>query len=251
LSAYKEEDERLFFGGAYLIRIESIAVIATSTNYREFFEIFFLFDAMLSGIFMDANTMFGKRVQRKHARILKHLIDCTVGVTTALSVNRKYDEYIYDCFRAFTQSKLDIVLDYGFLRVVPSYFAQLIFYSFVNTNVMTVADGEKANIPREMLLRLFPNVQKLTINQHKHHRLSFTALCSVFSKEFLAEHGQIQRMEIKAPVIRGRVSGESVQWTTESNASTAYDMFSARDDEMVYNEHEQDRAKTCLSCACM
>eukprot|EP01084_Bolivina_argentea_P224095 379015_1 len=44
-----EEEERLFIGGAWMIRIESIIVIETKNNYEQQFHALFYLDAMLSG----------------------------------------------------------------------------------------------------------------------------------------------------------------------------------------------------------
>merc|ERR1719242_1953077 len=50
---FAEEDERLFFGGDWRTRVESVIVIETNTNYINYFRLFYAFDLMLSGMYLE------------------------------------------------------------------------------------------------------------------------------------------------------------------------------------------------------
>merc|ERR1712228_795249 len=48
ISRFKDEDERLFIGGFWRIRVESIRLTKTRTNFETFFVSLFYFDAMVT-----------------------------------------------------------------------------------------------------------------------------------------------------------------------------------------------------------
>ena len=52
LSRYKEEDERLIFGGHNHIKIETVKVIKTNKDYKQFIGALYYLDSMLNGVFM-------------------------------------------------------------------------------------------------------------------------------------------------------------------------------------------------------
>eukprot|EP01084_Bolivina_argentea_P191026 328153_1 len=49
LSAFAEEEERIFIGGKYKMQLETIIIIKTANNYKTFFKSFYKFDKILSG----------------------------------------------------------------------------------------------------------------------------------------------------------------------------------------------------------
>merc|ERR1711933_87400 len=49
ISRFKEEDEYLFFGGFYRIKVVSVRLIKTKQNMQKFVAALFYFDAMLTG----------------------------------------------------------------------------------------------------------------------------------------------------------------------------------------------------------
>merc|ERR1712130_196252 len=50
----KEEDERLFIGGDWKIRIETVRLFVTGQNFKRFFDALFLFDCMVNGADLDS-----------------------------------------------------------------------------------------------------------------------------------------------------------------------------------------------------
>eukprot|EP01084_Bolivina_argentea_P307464 531452_1 len=53
ISKYKEDDERLFIGGDWKIRIETVKLIHTKENFIQYFNALFVFDCMCNGSDMD------------------------------------------------------------------------------------------------------------------------------------------------------------------------------------------------------
>ena len=50
LSDYSGEDERIWIGGEYPIKIETIRTLSNSANYIDYFRPFFYFDCMINGV---------------------------------------------------------------------------------------------------------------------------------------------------------------------------------------------------------
>ena len=48
LSKYPEEDERIWFGSFFGLRVQSLIIVDSGDSYAMFFDAFFKFDAMLS-----------------------------------------------------------------------------------------------------------------------------------------------------------------------------------------------------------
>eukprot|EP00488_Nonionellina_sp_1-RS-2012_P003470 TRINITY_DN7398_c0_g1_i1.p1 TRINITY_DN7398_c0_g1~~TRINITY_DN7398_c0_g1_i1.p1 ORF type:complete len:130 (+),score=26.87 TRINITY_DN7398_c0_g1_i1:108-497(+) len=57
ISNFNAEDERLFFGGRYRMRVQSIHDIESRLNYQLYFHALFYFDAMLNGSRYRLNTV--------------------------------------------------------------------------------------------------------------------------------------------------------------------------------------------------
>eukprot|EP01083_Nonionella_stella_P177611 624738_1 len=53
ISRFKEEDERLFFGGAWPIQIQSIRIRSTKQNFETFINSLCYLDTMLTGGWMS------------------------------------------------------------------------------------------------------------------------------------------------------------------------------------------------------
>merc|ERR1712113_870204 len=60
ISRFKEEDEYLFFGGFYRIKVVSLRLIKTKQNMKKFVVVFFKFDKFLTGSYskMTKNECF-------------------------------------------------------------------------------------------------------------------------------------------------------------------------------------------------
>eukprot|EP01084_Bolivina_argentea_P000509 954_1 len=125
ISTYSEEEERLFFGGAIRIRVESVTIIETKQNFRDFFRAMFYFDAMINSSAMDEN----EEPCEKDYTILRDLILNELGYTT----NEHLDKYISDTFHLFCQTQETICLNLHYMHMYFMEMSNLIMYS-INSN---------------------------------------------------------------------------------------------------------------------
>jgi len=133
--------------------------------------------------------------KRKDVSTLRHVILHTLG-DRAAGVEQ-CDAYIYECFRAFANSKLDVVLDYRYLMKAPFYLSELVVPCLVHADEYSEKDEVKGNIPTPRLLRLFPNLRTLDIQcgikkWNYNHTVSISHLCATFPELALLEHEHIR-----------------------------------------------------------
>eukprot|EP01084_Bolivina_argentea_P288351 494886_1 len=121
ISAYAEEDERIFFGGRFLVELESIIIIKTRKNYKEIMTAFYKFDSMLSGQLMD---IYGD-VADIEAAVIDSFISYILG---DMSIENKYDKYINENFYLFTKNKTKIVMDLHTMSGINPSFVGLVMH---------------------------------------------------------------------------------------------------------------------------
>eukprot|EP01084_Bolivina_argentea_P202626 346180_1 len=104
ISRYKEEDERLYFGGHWWINIQTVIVRETNENFH---------DCILPLVYLDAvlNACYPRMLKeipitKKHVKIVSHLMEWKLGH----SQNKKFPQYIYDTFECFCKHKQQISL---------------------------------------------------------------------------------------------------------------------------------------------
>eukprot|EP01084_Bolivina_argentea_P011998 22480_1 len=106
ISNFPEEDERLFFGGYYFIKLTSIRLGSTKQNFGAAMHIMYYLDVILTGgELLDDN---GKQmtVEKQDIQLLKDLFTTVLGNTKPT-----VDHYIFTTFQSFTQNKQQIVLN--------------------------------------------------------------------------------------------------------------------------------------------
>eukprot|EP01083_Nonionella_stella_P007447 21530_1 len=108
ISRFKTEDERLFFGGLWAIKIESIRIRSTKQNFKIIIHCLVYLDTFLSG-----GKMYDMEVTEDEVFILECLMN---GFLNPNETEKRFDDYIYSTFDVFTRSKKQIVLDLGQLR---------------------------------------------------------------------------------------------------------------------------------------
>eukprot|EP01084_Bolivina_argentea_P085065 153774_1 len=101
ISRYKEEDERLFFGGWWCIRIDSIRVRSTNQNFEIYIKSLYCLDLLITG------SNIKKSVSKDNFLIIKHLIDNYLCKETTA----KFEHYVHATFQCFVESKKQIVLE--------------------------------------------------------------------------------------------------------------------------------------------
>merc|ERR1711933_101159 len=112
LSRYKEEDERLFFGGYYRIKIESIRIRRTRQNFQTFIYSLWCFDTMITGgwppekvsddeVFIIDSLM--NTISSKPKAPQSGSLQNAKNVEKKLETE-KFDDYVYSTFDCFVQN---------------------------------------------------------------------------------------------------------------------------------------------------
>eukprot|EP01084_Bolivina_argentea_P003037 5667_1 len=104
LSNYKGEDERLFIGGDWTIRIETIRNIFTRENFVQYFKPLWYFDCMVTGTQLNDDIV--EQISKKDYVVVKTLIQNKLE-----DAKHDYPQYITDTFEAFTNHKKQIVFN--------------------------------------------------------------------------------------------------------------------------------------------
>ena len=221
ISRYKEEDERhvfyhlyacvnlyvfiftlylpnrLFFGGFWYIKLESIYVTKTSRNFNKIISALSYFDAMISGAQLQ-----GYQIKDEQFRLLNNLIEFELSNyddTEDTTTNNKkmariktvkhvfttlfpkkhnnnnkmkdemitFDPYIISIFKSFIKAKKDITINYHYLddwRVNKNMVGLIMHKMEKNKDYqITSSNDDKKNLFKPKLLRLFKNVKSVTL----------------------------------------------------------------------------------------
>eukprot|EP01083_Nonionella_stella_P173475 598520_1 len=188
LSDFKEEDEVLFMGGHYRIKIESVRILKGKGGQCQNFEVFFgalcKFNKMFNGDYAKKEGhRSGEGVSSDERLILSSLIKWKMGQKEAAG---KIDRYVLDTFQSFCQNKQLIVLDYDKLcRWNDESLRDLIFYGMNETER---AKEEKTNIFRKDLFQIFQNIKNIEIyatgdTGYFQYAFSFASLLSEIEEE--------------------------------------------------------------------
>merc|ERR1712228_669836 len=102
ISNFKEEDERLFFGGFNFIKVHNLRLIKTKENYKEFVSAIWFFDLMLTGAYL-----YGIKQNKINCFYVENLMNLCLKKETKAS----FPPFIIECFDAFIQNKKQIILN--------------------------------------------------------------------------------------------------------------------------------------------
>merc|ERR1719242_1988359 len=99
ISCYAEEDEYLFFGSFYKLKMQNISIIDSARTYRKSISALYLFDGLLTG------TLWGGfKMSEKEKEILIFCIK--YALNEELSSRPKHvDQFVMDNIYVFTQKK--------------------------------------------------------------------------------------------------------------------------------------------------
>eukprot|EP01084_Bolivina_argentea_P034533 63942_1 len=168
ISFRPEEHERLFSGGLYRLRIQSILIkerVYDNTgkyidtvikNFKKEFHALFMFDCMVSGIDLKNKSNFLVTVKDK--KLLTALINHELGVSS-----QGLHPYITSTMESFTNKKTQIVIN---IRYLDQYFQKLnhlIMENVVEYNFGDAVDESKDNMLKPDIFTLFPKMTELTI----------------------------------------------------------------------------------------
>ena len=157
ISRFKEEDERLFFGGFYRIKVINVRLIKTKENMQQFVVAMCEFDKALTGNYFAKNIKNG-------FLIIRSLINlCLEKETNKVTL----PSFIIECFRAFVKNKKEICLD----LVSLNYYGdkdinELLFHSLDERyykNEIKRSDDDLSNVFRSDIFSLFSNAKTMII----------------------------------------------------------------------------------------
>eukprot|EP01084_Bolivina_argentea_P158021 275313_1 len=195
ISRYKEESERLFFGGFYYVKIQSVRVRPTKQNFEEFINAMYYLDTMLTGGRQDnipTNTT--------DINVIKTLVDNILGNTRKITMQK----YVFDTFDAFIANKKHVTLDLVELASADHQIRDLIMHPLDERKPWEEskrADSDTSNLFRKVLLLVFTNVQTIIINtsfRHASYSLSMMCLLSIFQMIDEETNGSLNEIIVKS-----------------------------------------------------
>eukprot|EP01084_Bolivina_argentea_P038061 70380_1 len=153
VSRYKEEDERLHFGGLFRIKIESIRLCQTNENFCKFIIPLFYFDAMLTG-----GNMRDLKINSAQCNVILSLIKWKLTQQT----DKKFNKYVYDTFECFCRNKKKISLKFDELVSADQEIVNLIMHN-IEAGYDQKGEFEQTNLFRKQLFDIFPNLQTVVL----------------------------------------------------------------------------------------
>ena len=156
---------RLFFGGFWYIKLESIYITKKKKNFKVIVIALAYFDSMISG------SSISKKVSRditdKHASLISSLFYQFLNKKEEKNMIG-LDEYIKSSFQCFVQNKVNICLSYPYLGdvfQVNEKMRNLILYKLESNLDFKISrdDGDLTNLLRIELLRVFHNVRTVEL----------------------------------------------------------------------------------------
>merc|ERR1712228_1125240 len=169
----KEEDERLFFGGYYRIKVVNLRLIETNENMKQFVSAIFYLDALLTAAWLS-----NIKKNKNDFFIIEALMNQSLNKQTNVTL----PSFICDCFHAFTQNKKQIIFDLENLNDNgDKRINDLVFHSLDQGRYYYKESKrkDKNNLIRLELLPLFPNIKTLIIqstNHDGHNCFSFSLM---------------------------------------------------------------------------
>ena len=176
----KEEDERLFFGGYYRIKVVNLRLIETNENMKQFVSAIFHFDLLLTGSHQSKSN-------KNDFFIIQALLNQSLKKQTNVTL----PSFICDCFQAFTQNKKQIIFELYYLNEYgDKRINDLLFYSLDKrwySEEIKRKDDDQSNLVRTKFLSLFPNCKTLIIQStredgYSSFSFSLMALLNVISQ---------------------------------------------------------------------
>ena len=153
LSAFPEENERLFFGSIFRLQIETVMLVEDGKNYQQSIAAFYKLDAILSGD-PKLNQLGLNAVDFK---IIDGAIQAVLGDESAVAP--ALDEYIVDTLLAFTLQKTEIALHCLYIFRVRR---QPVIGLLMNALYKGAAKRTE-NLFKPLLFSLFPNLTRLVV----------------------------------------------------------------------------------------
>merc|ERR1712228_1132390 len=126
---------RLFIGGFWRIRLQSILLISTKNNFANVIRPLYYLDAMLTG----NNHMSNLKISKSGKALIEHLFRYKTGQS---KMKKEMDTYLYELFEGYIQNKEHIMINLYFLEY----------------------DDDKTNLIRQVLADVFRDSKTVHID---------------------------------------------------------------------------------------
>ena len=177
LSAFPEEDECLFFGGYYRMKLVCLRLLATHQNFQQFVRCCMYLDSMITGA-----DMIDFKLNKNDRFVIDNLLKYALNKQSLI----EFDEYIIESFNAFRQNRQEISLSLFFLeRIADTESHKLLFYSAKKNQQQRQSD-DFSNLFRSELLSLFSGARVLTFKLAA-YSFSIAALLQLITDSNLKE----------------------------------------------------------------
>ena len=195
ISNYTEEDEVLWAGGQYPLRVHSVRNISVDImeNYRPFCTALWCFDCMLQGTVVDLKVV---KMKEKHYKIMENLINGN---------KNEYPQYIIDTFNAMIDQTQQIVINLDLIYEKFGKLKDLVF----NKDCVEIVDHiylAKGNmkVPSQSLFKaglfdLYKNVEEILIYSTSNNGIrSYGINLQELDKLKASRSNDIRKITIKA-----------------------------------------------------
>jgi len=206
LSAFPEEDECLFFGGNYRIKLVCLRFLATHQNFAQFARFCVYLDAMVNGSYMEPF-----KLKKNDRFVIDNLLKYALNKQSLI----EFDEYILESFIAFRQNKQEIILNLTELKKSDGKILNLLMHPIEKKDKVREND-DFVNCFRDEMLLLFPNVNSLVVNTHKKNSLSMIAFL------LLIRNSNLKNVIVKGEMDRSKWI-EEVWETSEVELTQQYE----------------------------
>ena len=185
ISAYSEENERLFIYGECRLRLETITIIPTAQNFQQWFHALYIFDAMISAQSLDAGILQNINILSSDILIVRKLLGYSLNM---LSVKKKsefleeVDGYIINNWQIYLNQKTQIKINMSMLDYHYGSLSDLIIYSIKEAKEYDkIDDGDLLNVLNTKICKIFPKLNQIVIHttsytgkyEHRFNLLSF------------------------------------------------------------------------------
>ena len=242
ISQYAGEDEYVFMGGCYRIRISSITIMSTANDYEIYFRAMYYFDAMITGT--DLGGTLDNRSELDY-EILVNLIQ----YETREKTTRDHPLYVHDTFRTYTNTKTQVVVNMRKIAILTfNRIGSLIITEFYS-------DGDKSYSINPLIYSLFHNLQSVVIittgydenDQYQFYRINISDLLLTKNKNVnitvKAEHEYNVESNENGIITNTSYVGES--WLCNSYKSMAT-LFTSEQDIFCQTETIKDGKRNDL-----
>eukprot|EP01084_Bolivina_argentea_P260799 440550_1 len=223
ISRYPEEDERLFCGGFYFMKIESVILISTQRNFRKIIHSLFYLDTMIcGGIQRDI------KISRNDIKVIKTVFSKILNKATMFS----FDNYIFETFASFVQNKTQIILDLDRLSYASDDVRCLFLYDWMKTDLyepyiwpeVKRKLNDFTNLFRKEMLLIFKNTKTVIIKTSSTERRAVSYSLSMIALLSLMKRSKsLEKVIVKCTTYDNYEEESDTESNTESNTDSDTD----------------------------